>query len=127
MSNIIDTIRVSGTDYTLSATSSGGNPTVELTQAEYDALVSSGTVDPTTFYIITDAQPEEITITSAVTSGSTAVVTSGGVYYALNGLKLVKLTQAEYTALSPNYDSNTVYFIGDSNGYTMKIGNTSVN
>lgn len=46
---------------------------------------------------------------------------------ALGGLKLVKLTQAEYDALSPNYDSNTVYFIGDSNGYTMKIGTVNVN
>ena len=46
---------------------------------------------------------------------------------ALGGLKLVKLTQADYAALSPNYDSNTVYFIGDSNGYTMKIGDVSVN
>jgi hypothetical protein len=31
------------------------NPTVELTQAQYNALVSGGTVDPNTFYIITDA------------------------------------------------------------------------
>ncbi len=37
MSNIIDTIQVSGVNYTLSATSSGGgNSVVELTQAEYD-------------------------------------------------------------------------------------------
>lgn len=61
MSNIIDTIRVSGTDYTLSATSSGGNPTVELTQAEYDALVSAGTVANDTYYIITDAQAGDLT------------------------------------------------------------------
>lgn len=46
---------------------------------------------------------------------------------ALGGLKLVKLTQAEYDALSPNYDNNTVYFIGDSNGYSMKIGTVNVN
>lgn len=46
---------------------------------------------------------------------------------ALGGLKLVKLTQAEYDALAPSYDSNTVYFIGDSNGYTMKIGTVNVN
>ena len=30
---------------------------------------------------------------------------------ALGGLKLVKLTQSEYDALSPNYDSNTLYVI----------------
>ena len=45
---------------------------------------------------------------------------------ALGGLKLVKLTQAEYDALAAK-DDNTVYFIGDSNGYTMKIGNVNVN
>lgn len=61
MTNIIDKIRVSGTDYTLSATSSGGNPTVELTQAEYDALVSAGTVSADTYYIITDAQAGDLT------------------------------------------------------------------
>lgn len=36
------------------------NPTVELTQAQYDALVSGGTVDPNTYYIITDAQGVDI-------------------------------------------------------------------
>lgn len=32
---------------------------------------------------------------------------------ALGGLKLVKLTQSAYDALSPNYDANTIYFIKD--------------
>lgn len=45
----------------------------------------------------------------------------------LGGLKLVKLTQSEYDNLGTK-DDNTLYFIGDStNGYTMKIGNASVN
>lgn len=39
---------------------SGGNPTVELTQAEYDALVSGGTVSADTYYIITDATPIDL-------------------------------------------------------------------
>ena len=34
-------------------------------------------------------------------------------YAALGGLKLVKLTQSAYDALSPNYDSNTLYVITD--------------
>lgn len=51
------------------------------------------------------------TSTSAVTSGSTSVITSGGVYEQLGGLKLVKLTQSAYDALSPNYDNNTLYVI----------------
>ena len=110
MSNIIDSIQLSGVTYTLSAqTSGGGNPTVELTQAMYDALVTAGTVQADTYYIITDAIAIEAT--SAVTSGSTAVVTSGGVYEQVGGLKLIKLSQSAYDALSPNYDSNTLYVI----------------
>ena len=65
MSNIITDIQVSGVTYTLSGSSSGGNATVELTQAEYDALVSAGTVSADTFYIITDAEP-----VSSITSGA---------------------------------------------------------
>ena len=39
----------------------GGNTyTVELTQAEYDALVSAGTVSADTYYIITDATPIDV-------------------------------------------------------------------
>ena len=44
------------TDVTVtSATTS--TPTVELTQAQYDALVAAGTVDDRTIYFVTDAQP----------------------------------------------------------------------
>jgi hypothetical protein len=53
----------------------GGNNVVELTQAEYDALVSGGTVDPTAFYIITDATPVDLSTkvdTSAFTAYSAA-------------------------------------------------------
>ena len=45
---------------------------------------------------------------------------------AMGGLKLVKLTEAEYEALTVK-DVNTLYFIGDSNGYIQKIGSTNVN
>ena len=121
MSNIIDSIQLSGVTYTLSGSGSG-NATVELTQAEYDALVSAGTVSANTYYIINDALG--VNVTSAVTSGSTDVVTSGGVYDALNGLKLAKITAADYALITP--DANTVYFIGDSNGYIMKLGSVSI-
>ena len=53
------------------------------------------------------------TATSAVTSGSSDVLTSGGAYSQLGGLKLLKLTQSQYDALSPNYDASTVYIIVD--------------
>lgn len=80
MSNIIDSIQVSGTVYTLSAqTSGGGNPTVELTQAEYDALVTAGTVSADTYYIITDATPININnyYTTAETQSAITQAVSG--------------------------------------------------
>ena len=61
MSNIIDSIQLSGVTYTIQGSGGGGNPTVELTQAEYDALVTAGTVSPNTYYIITDAQAGDLT------------------------------------------------------------------
>ena len=38
----------------------GGGAQVALTQAEYDALVQAGTVDPTTEYFITDGIPASV-------------------------------------------------------------------
>ena len=77
---------------TTSVTSSSTDAQVPSAKAVYDAI-------PTT--------------TSAVTSGSTAVVESGAVYSQLGGLKLVKLTQTEYDNLGTK-DSNTLYVITTS-------------
>ena len=115
--SVIDSIQISGVTYTIQGSGGGGNPTVEVTQAEYDALVTAGTVSADTYYIITDAQAGDLTNYYTKTETNTL----------LGGLKLVKLTQSEYDNLGTK-DDNTVYFIGDStNGYTMKIGNASVN
>ena len=71
-------IEISGN--VISATGGGGgNPTVELTQAEYDALVSAGTVSADTYYIITDAtafDPTTKVDTSAFTAYSAATNTA---------------------------------------------------
>ena len=79
MSNYITDIQLSGVTYALSAQSSGGSPTVELTQAAYDALVSAGTVASDTYYIITDAQAGDLTQywTSAQTQSAITEATSG--------------------------------------------------
>jgi len=81
MSNYIDSIQLSGTVYTIQGTGGGGSPTVELTQAEYDALVSAGTVSANTYYIITDATAGDLTQywTSAQTQSAIAQATSGKV------------------------------------------------
>lgn len=78
MSNIIDTIQVSGVTYTI-AGSGSGNSVVEVTQAQYDSLVSGGTVDPTVLYIITDAQAGDLTQywTSAQTQSAITAAVSG--------------------------------------------------
>ena len=59
--SIIDSIQLSGVTYQIQGSGGGGNPTVELTQAEYDALVTAGTVSADTYYIITDAQAGDLT------------------------------------------------------------------
>lgn len=57
----------------------GGNDVVELTQAEYDELVTSGTVDPDVFYVITDATPADLSQywTSAQTQSAITQSVSG--------------------------------------------------
>lgn len=57
------------------------NSTVELTQAQYDELVASGTVQSNTYYIITDASAGDLTQywTSAQTNSAITEATSGKV------------------------------------------------
>lgn len=83
MSNIIDKIQVSGVTYDIGGSGGGGNPTVELTQAEYDALVTAGTVSADTYYIITDAEAGDLTNyytkseTNTLLAGKQATLVSG--------------------------------------------------
>lgn len=136
MSNIIDSIQLSGTTYQIQGSGGGGSPTVELTQAEYDALVTAGTVSQNTFYIITDATAGDLTqywtsaqtqsaitsatsgkvdtsaITTSISSSSTdaQVPSAKAVNDKLGGLSVVKLTESEYTALVTK-DSDTLYVV----------------
>ena len=73
----INKIRLSGTTYEIE--DSGATKTVELTQAQYDALVSGGTVDPNTFYVITDATAADLSQywTSAQTQSAITNAVSG--------------------------------------------------
>lgn len=82
---------------------------IELTQAQYDALV---TKDPDVLYVISDAAPAEVIITTRITSSSTngEAASAKAVYDQMGGLKLVSLTQAQYDALSTK-DASTIYFI----------------
>lgn len=51
------------------------------------------------------------TVDQTIISGSTNAVAGGAVYTNFDGLKLKKITQSAYDALSPNYDANTLYII----------------
>lgn len=90
MSNIINKIRLSGTDYTLSATTSGG-----VTSGEVETMISAATSGYTARF----AEDEEVTA-----AGLNALNDKFG------GLSLVKLTQAQYDALTVK-DNNTLYII----------------
>lgn len=72
----INKIRVSGTTYNIQDINAP--KTVELTQAQYDALVTAGTVDPNTFYIITDASQADLSQywTSAQTQSAITAATA---------------------------------------------------
>lgn len=152
----INKIRLSGTTYNIEDLNA--TKTVELTQAEYDALPTTAKTSNSLF-VITDAQSGDLsnyytitetddlldekqdtsgmtayattattdalnTVVTAHTADTTIHVTSSdktawngaatnasAAVTALGGLTLVKLTQAQYDALSPNYDSNTLYVI----------------
>lgn len=70
-------------DEKIDSISGGGNPTVELTQAQYDALVTASTVSADTYYIITDAQAGDLTNyytkteTNTLLNGKQATLVSG--------------------------------------------------
>ena len=76
---IIDSIRLSGVTYQLGGSGGSGATAIEVTQAQYDALVESGTVDTSAFYIITDAPSVDISnyYTSAQTNAAINAAVSG--------------------------------------------------
>ena len=89
MSNIINKIRLSGTDYTLSATTSGG-----VTSGEVETMISAATSGYTARF----AEDEEVTA-----AGLNALNDK------FDGLQLKKLTQAQYDVTVK--DNNTLYII----------------
>ena len=158
MSNIIDSIQLSGTVYTLSAqTSGGGSITIDPTldsgstnpvansaittaintisealsgktnESDFSAHTANTQIHVTTAQTASwDAKsnfsgsyndltnkPTIPATTSAVTSGSTDAITSGGVYAQMGGFKLLQITQADYDSLvqGGTVDPNTIYYI----------------
>ena len=73
----INTVQISGISYSIE--DSEATKVVNVTQAEYDALVQAGTVDPTALYNITDATAVDISQywNSAETQSAITQATSG--------------------------------------------------
>ena len=67
-------------------------PTVEVTQAQYAALVSGGTVDPDVMYVITDdnaypaTQSDLASIQATGSTNGTGATISNGTYFYLNNV-----------------------------------------
>jgi hypothetical protein len=98
-----------------------GNNVVELTQAQYDALVTGGTVDPTAFYIITDATPVDMSqywtsaqtqsaITSAVSTKQDTLSAGTGIDITDN---VISATGGSIT-IDPSLDSGSTNAVANS-------------
>ena len=107
----INKIRLSGTTYNLQ--DSNATKTVELTQAQYDAL---SVKDPNTFYIITDAQGADLSqyYTSAQTESAITQAVSG---------KVDNSTYTAYTAATDSALANKLA-TSDFNTYSGTVDTT---
>ena len=116
----INKIKLSGTTYDVEDASA--SKTVELTQAQYDALVQAGTVDPNTFYIITDAQAVDLSEywTSGQTQSAIDSAVSGKADYSaatvsMFGTETISSSQtAQSIAIIFPYTDGVYYISGGS-------------
>ena len=92
-----------------------GSSAVEVTQAEYDALVSGGTLDPSVLYIITDAVGGDLSnyMTSAQTMNAISAATS---------------TKQDILSAGTGIDitDNTISVTGGSGGGKAVSGGTNI-
>ena len=100
------------TDNVISATGGGGSgaSVIEVTQAQYDALVSGGTVDPDALYVITDAP--EINLSgyaqsSAVTAEITAAVSGKADTTAVTAISDSLTGKVDTTAITTSVTSGS--------------------
>ena len=103
------TYEISGNIVTLSYPAQG----IVKIEKRYSENFSFSAVNPpvyATLKNVVDGKLDSSDVTSAVTSGSTDVLTSGGAYEQFGGLKLVKLTESEYAALVTK-DPDVLYVV----------------
>lgn len=113
---------VGKTGDTLSVTINGNTETISggMTSGDVQNMIASALTPITetiedneevTAQAINNLNENEEVISQALNELNDAVSANTT---ALGGLSLVKLTQAQYDALSPNYDNNTLYIVIDS-------------
>ena len=85
-------------------------PADDLTNADSFIGLVSYTSNEYPLQEAIDSKVDTSDVTTAVTSGSTDVVTSGGVYAKMGGMTIVKITESEYAALVDK-DANTLYVV----------------
>ena len=113
-----------------------GSSAVEVTQAEYDALVSGGTLDPSVLYIITDAVGGDLSnyMTSAQTMNaiSAATSTKQDILSAGTGIDItdntISVTGSSIT-IDPTLDSGSTNPVANSaitTSFNNKANNSSV-
>ena len=90
---------------------SGKVDTADLEDVEQAVAQSINVINQSLSGKLDTSAYTQVTTTTAVTSGSTDVITSGGVYAQLDGMKLKKVTESQWSTISGNTDSNTLYVV----------------
>ena len=122
MSNIIDSIRMSGTTYAIS--DSGGTKVVEITQSDYDNLPTSAKT-ANIMYVITDAEPFDVSnyYTKAETSGATELATafaatqpklSAGTNITIDANNVISAEGGGSITIDPSLDSGSTNAVANS-------------
>ena len=97
-------------------------PTVEVTQAQYNALVSGGTVDPTVMYVITDdnaypaTQSDLASIQATGSTNGTGATIPNGTYFYLNNVLVqakADIASGASFVLNTNYSVVTAGALND--------------
>ena len=132
--NNVDTQITANTDTTLTGLLKGNGskvsaetrfiPTVEVTTAQYEALVAAGTVDPNVMYVITDDNSDvsnlatKSNLASIQATGSTNATGStitNGTYFYLNGILVQALADIASGATFTNGTNYSVVTAGALN------------
>lgn len=126
-SGTIDLSYYATKDYVSSYVSTyGGNSIQEVTQAEYDALEQGGNLDPNTIYILSDANPIDLSyyVTKSELDTFSYATKSDLNSYVTKSEFNTDMKQASYVtqqSLSSNGYLNSSNFIYNSSTYTLTI------